>query len=264
MLISFAALLIMGNEHVDPERLKYTDWGFAPETIPIIIAAFYFHNIIPQASGALGWKRRSIMTAITMGIVISIAMNLAWIYAGIGSLPLVGGENSLMYAYQNNLPATVPMAREIQSPFFVINSLIFALLAISTSYLGFGTALLGFTTDLTKNHLKVNNRFFTIALAFVPPLVISIIYPNIFLTVLNLVGGLGVALLFGILPSIIVIKKTRSIPKKIAGFALLLIFVCFVILELGQEFGFLRLQPKAEYWTGSKNISSDGPNITIK
>ena len=57
------------------------------------------------------------------------------------------------------------------------------------------------------------------------------------------------ALLFGVLPSIIFIRKSRSRTRLILGLLLLLLFSIFVFLELGQELGFLRIDPKIEDWT---------------
>ncbi len=248
MFGAFAILIWMGSQHVAAENLRYTDWKFAPQTIPIILAAFYFHNVIPQCTAGLKWNRWAIMTAIVLGISISVVMNVAWIRTGIGVLPLTG-EGSILEAYTMNQPATAPMAREISSSFFMTNALLFSILAIATSYLGFGSALLAFTTDLTHNHLGWKNHIVDLAIAFVPPFVIALVYPNIFLTTLNIIGGLGVALLFGILPCVIVIRKARSWIKRTAGFLLLLVFAVFMLIELGQETGLLRIAPQIEHWT---------------
>jgi len=182
------------------------------------------------------------------GMAIGYVMNAIWIQVGIGALPLTGGDASLFYAYQNNLPSTIPLAKLIATPFFLTCAMLFALLAILTSYLATGIGLLGFYEDLTKNHLKISSRPLSIALTFGPPFVISLLYPHIFLKALDLVGGVGIALLFGILPSVLAIKRSKTWIGKTIGFAFLTLFAGFLLLEILQEFGLLDIAPQVEYW----------------
>jgi tyrosine-specific transport protein len=51
---------------------------------------------------------------------------------------------------------------------------------------------MGFVEDLTENFSHKKSRFWTIILAFAPPLAISIIYPNVFLKAIDIVGGEGI------------------------------------------------------------------------
>ncbi len=248
---SFAVLVFITGTHVEPERLTYADWSFLPCAVPIIITAFHFHNLVPHVCHTLGWNWKRVVVAILMGMLVSFFMYAIWLVVGLGALPLADGPNSLLAAFSSGNPATVPLARVIGTPFFTLCSLLFALLAICTSYLANGAATLGFMADLTRNHLGRPSRLLEIALAFVPPLVISLIWPDIFLKALNVVGGLGVVLLFGILPSVIWLRKVESAPKKVLAWALLLSFSAFLIVEIAQESGMLRIRPEVEHWNTS-------------
>jgi tyrosine-specific transport protein len=85
-------------------------------------------------------------------------------------------------------------------------------------------------------------------LAFLPPLGIAFIEPAIFLKAVNLVGGVGIDIIFGILPAVLVLKYA---PRrwKWAGVVLGALFLIVLVVELGHEFGFLNLKPDVEYWT---------------
>ena len=147
--ISFAIIVIMGEFHVKPERLLYTDWTFAPVAIPIVVTAFHFHNIIPTLCHDSGWSRQIWKPTLT-GMIIGFIMNAIWIQVGVGALSLIGGKASLDYAWHNQLPATVPLSNIMHSTTFLTCAMLFAILAIITSYVANGMGLLGFMTDLTK------------------------------------------------------------------------------------------------------------------
>jgi tyrosine-specific transport protein len=245
---SFGFIVLMSETKVEPARLAYMDWGYIPATIPIIMTSFHFHNIIPHVCHSLKWEPARIGKTMLIGMLFAYAMNFLWIQVGIGALPLAGGENSILSAFHNNLPSTVPLARMIGSHFFIVASLCFALIAIATSYLANGLGLLGFFEDLTENHFNISNRWLAVALTFGPPLIVSLFYPDIFLKALDVVGGVGIALLFGILPCFIAWRRAVTRKRKALVIIIIAFFALFLIFELGQEFGLLKISPAAEYW----------------
>ncbi len=246
--IAFGAIVFVSERHVEVSRLNYADWVFLPAAFPIILTAFHFHNIIPSVCQDLQWDSGTIWKAMLVGVIIGFGMNALWIQVGVGVLPVDDGELSLVSAFENNLPATVPLSKLISSPVFMTGSLLFALLAISTSYLANGLGLLGFMHDFTENHIKISSRLLTLLLSFGPPLAISLAYPDIFLKALDVVGGVGIVVLFGILPCLIGIKKASGSIRRALCVFFLILFGLFLILELAQEGGVLRIQPHVEYW----------------
>jgi len=244
---SFAVIVCISEKHVKLDRLEYEHWRYLPLAIPIIVTAFHFHNIIPTICQSLKWDSRTIWKTMLFGMIIGLVMNAIWVQVGIGALPLEEGTTSIVHAFQHNLPATVPMSREIHSRVFSVGSLLFALLAIATSYLANGTGLMAFMKDLTVNYFKVSNRLLVIAVTFVPPLIISIIYPDIFLKALNVVGGVGIVILFGILPSLLAIVRAKTTPKRALGVAMLILFTIFLLFQLGQQFELFKFEPDTDY-----------------
>ncbi len=57
MMGAFAVLVLMGAGQIQVSRMGYADWAFLPATLPIIVTAFHFHNIIPTVSASLNWER---------------------------------------------------------------------------------------------------------------------------------------------------------------------------------------------------------------
>jgi len=250
MLMAFALIVVMTQKFVEPARLAHQDWRFLPTTIPIIIVSLNFYNIIPMICKDLKWDSRAVWKAIFFGLFIGYALNAIWMQVSLGSLPLGGDEISISTALQNNYPATVPLAQKIKSPAFTSYSLIFAVLAITTSFLSNGKGLMGFIDDLTINHFKFfkkPNQLVSGLVSFGPPLIIALIYPNIFLKALDIVGGIGIVILFGILPCLIAIIRPNRL-FRILGVLVLIVFCFFLLIEFAREFGLLKLEPSIEYW----------------
>ncbi|MDD5771329.1 MAG: aromatic amino acid transport family protein [Candidatus Omnitrophica bacterium] len=255
LLISFALIVFMGEGHINSQRFLRRDWAMLPAALPIIVMAANFHSIIPTVCKHLDWDLKRIFIVIFFATVIGFIMNALWIEVGIGVLPL-SGNNGIANALENNLPATVPLAHAVNVPLFLPVSVIFALVAIITSYISFGNTTIDFIDDLMTNHFKFKSRALTIAFAFIPPLAVALIYPNVFLSALDFVGGIGVVILFGIFPCIISLRWRGGFFKK-AVFIIpaLVLFIGILLFKGQQEAGMSKIKPGVEYWTNFRFFS---------
>lgn len=253
LVLAFSSLILIGAGHVAPPRLAHADWLFLPATLPIIVTAFHFHNIIPTVTTTLGGDQRRFHQAVLGGMLLAFVMNALWVLVGTGVIPLTG-EHSILEAYEQNIPATLPMGMQIQSAVFTLIASFFALTAISTSFLANGLGLQSFVRDLLANSFGLRQRWLVLALTFAPPLLIALIFPDIFLVALDVVGGIGIVVLFGLLPTLIVLRDATR-PGWLRGLCLLgFVFALGILgLEIMQEAGLLALHPNVEYHTlGSK------------
>ncbi|WP_147820931.1 aromatic amino acid transport family protein [Salidesulfovibrio onnuriiensis] len=248
---AFLGLIIMTAPHMDGSRMTMDDWGFLPSGLPVLIAAFHFHNLIPTLCRTLDQDRAAITKAIWSGTVLGLLMNLAWIVVVVSALPMEAANGvDILHAYAANQPATVPLARVIGGAGFLQLALVFSLVAMTTSFMANGIALQSFMGDLCSETLGTSSKSVVWPLAFVPPLLVALVYPNIFLSALNLVGGVGINLLFGILPGVLLVKSAGgSSLRRAAGWIMVALFGVILLLELGQESGLLRISPDVEYWT---------------
>ena len=244
---AFTILTFIGSGHMVPARLGYQDWSFLPATLPIIVTAFHFHNIIPLLISELDYDMTIFKRSVMVGMLLAFVMNMAWVAVGIGVLPLTG-DHSILAAYQTNLPATVPMGAQLNSVVFTVVASLFAIVAICTSFLANGLGLMNFIKDLLLSSKLPSPKVLLVVLTFAPPLLTALFYPDIFLKALNVVGGVGIITLFGILPTSIVLKNNSyaKITRVLA--AVTLVFALSVlVVEIMQEAGMLQLQPQVEY-----------------
>ncbi len=240
----FLMLVILGEPHTELARLGRCNWEFLPSAVPLVLTAFYFHNIIPVVGADLQWNGKRMRLAAFCGFGLAFLMGVLWLQTGIGALPM-HGENGIMNAYRLGVPATIPMSAIMGSKLFVVCAIAFAMITVSTAFIGNGVALQSFMRGLVRREATV--KF----LAFAPPLLIAWLWPGIFLKAVDVVGGIGVVTLFGILPCLIAIRsRGSSRGMKIAGTVFLILSLGALGMEALQEFGITHFTPDAEveYW----------------
>lgn len=244
----FVVIAGMAGSHIKAQNLTHFNWPLFVCGIPILVTAFHFHNIIPSICENLKWDQKVISRTMLVGMVMGFVMNATWLLVGIGVLPLDHSQIGLVNAFVKNLPATIPLAQAIGSQTFLLFASFFALVAITTAYLANGMGLIGFMDDLTSHYLGKVNPLLSRALAFGPPLLIALVYPDIFLKAIDFAGGFGIVTLFGILPAIIAIRTAKTGKQKVLGIVMLLLFALFFAFEVGQESGLMKISPDTEHW----------------
>lgn len=245
----FIIMLCMVLPHAHGGEVLAADWVYFISGLPILVVAFNFHNIIPTVCRFLNNDPQAVPKAIWLGSGLGMVMTVAWTVAVMMTLPMESANGvDIITAFKLNEPATIPLDGLIRSPVFVDVALGFAVVAMSTAYIATAVALISFLKDLASGH-KVNKLFAWLA-AFMPPLVVSIFFPNVFLKALNIVGGVGVGTLFGILPGMLLIKQGEpgSRTRRI-GYGLVVFFTIVLVVEVMQELGMLHISPDVEYWS---------------
>ena len=244
----FAFLLILVIPHFEGVDGGAADMGFFASGLPILVVAFNFHNVVPTICHTLNHDRSAIRKAIWLGSGIGFLMTLVWAVAVLLTLPVESASGvDILTAYANGDPATVPLAKLVHSRQFLRVALAFSVVAMSTSYMGAGTGLLNFFRDMTGG--RVRHPWLGKAICFLPPLIISAVYPDGFLQALDVVGGLGIGTLFGLLPGVMLVKEVRpGSPLRILGWVIIAFFSFVLVVELGQQTGLLDIKPDSAYW----------------
>ena len=233
--ILFVSLVVMGAGHTELNKMLFHDVRFLPIAVPVILTAFHFHNIIPTICKDMEWDLSAISRAMLLGMTIGFIMNLVWVGVGIGVLPLTIGNNSILAGFQQGLPATVPLGRILADPLFSSIAIAFSLTAICTSYAANGIGLMDFNRDLFGDGSKGRVLLAT----FFPPLLIALLFPTIFLKAIGVVGGVGIALLFGVLPAVIYFMKNRTPLRRLLALGVGLLFAAALLVDLSNDFGLI-------------------------
>lgn len=249
LFVSLTILIITSLKDFVPDRLAYTDWKYMLPAMPVILNAFLFHNIIPPVCRGLKNNKRKIKKSIIFGTSIACLINLFWLLVGIGSFPMAGsGEGNMLYAFTHGEPATVPLSIALNSKTVTIVGMVFSLAAVFTSFVSVVIGLRGFLSDLLSSTFQINNQFFVICLTLLPSFCIALIYPDFFIGALDLAGGIGGVLIFGVFPALLIIKysKRKVNIRSLGGVLLVIIFVFLISFEILQQFNTFKIKPRIE------------------
>ena len=244
LLVSFVYLSVSTGMHIDVSNYSYSNYIYLIVALPIVVNSFNFHNVIPVVCRNLEFDSRKVKTTIFIGISIGFVVNLVWTIVALGALHVINISypvESIAYSFQHNLPATISLSKMFHSSTFTVMGIIFGISAISTSYLTIGTALTGFISDLRMSYTKYRNIYIDLFIAFVPPLILTLLMQNIFLKAQEFVGGFGIALLFGVLPGFILVKSSKKLSMKVLGFILIILFFIIVLLALLNDLGLITM-----------------------
>ena len=257
--ISFIALIIMTAGKMQASNLAYTDWAFLIPATPVILTTFLFHNIIPPICKSLENNRGKIWTTIIVGTSLSCSIVLIWNLVTIGAVSMGGaGKGNLLYAYMHAEPATVPLAAGLKSEVITIAGMIFSLCAIFTSFISVVIGLRGFIRDLMISTFKIDNKNINIVLTMAPSLIVALFFPNLFLGALDIAGGVGGVLIFGVFPAMMLIKYSKNFLsiKAIIGLILFLFLSFLILLDIAQVFHIVDIKPKIEKQFEVQTIST--------
>lgn len=240
LALSYFGFVFLGFRYVQPELLKYQDWSYSLKVLPIAFTSFAYQGIIPTLASFMHHDAKNIRRAILIGSFIPLIAYALWEWLILGIVPLEG-QNGLKDALQEGENAVHPLK------FFIYNGAVywlgqaFAFFALVTSFLGVALGLRDFLADGLNVQKDLKGRLWLALLVLLPPLVIAISYPHIFLIALDYAGGFGCALLLGLLPIVMTWRGRYSLQMPFhqqlpGGKFFLACLALFVSIELISEF----------------------------
>lgn len=237
--ISYFLFIGVSSEHVDLNLLTRMKWSKAWLALPILFTAFTFQVIIPTLMTYMDRNVEKVRMAIILGTTIPLIVYLVWEFLILGIIP-AEGPNGLIEAAKKGWNAVTPLKELIGSPIVFNIGKSFAFFTMTTSYIALSLAYLDFLADGLKIEKKGMKKVLLCLVVFVPPTIIAITYPRIFIIALSYAGGFSCAILFGLFPPLMVwvgryVKKFDHNPLIPSGKPFLAILILFILVELGLE-----------------------------
>lgn len=192
ILTSFTSLVVAASGDLHWEALLKTNLEAIPRSIPIIALSFVYQNVVPVVCTNLEGNLKKVRTSIVLGTAIPLSLFLVWNAVILGTIT----------GLETNTDKITDPLQLLRSTNGTVGTIVevFSLLAIGTSYIGFVLGLSDFLTDLLKLP-SGQNRPLPYLLTLTPPLILSLLDPDIFFRALDFAGTYGVLVLFGILPA---------------------------------------------------------------
>ena len=239
VIITYLLFIFISYKHVDLSKLTYQNWGKIWLAIPILFTSFTYQVIIPTLVTYMKRDFKKVRKAIIFGTTVPLTVYLIWQVVILGIIP-VQGPNGLIEAAKTGENAVTPLKHFVGSPVVLGIAKAFGFFAMTASFIALALAFLDFLADGLKVK-KVGLRKAVLCLmVFIPPILISIINPNIFLTALGYAGGISCAILFGLYPPLMVwigrYYKGHTKGKQLPGGRFLLaVLIFFILVELAIE-----------------------------
>lgn len=241
LILSYLVFVFLGISHVHTDALKPADWHASWWALPVVFTSFSYQGVIPSLTSYMRRDARKVRLAILGGTSIAFLIYALWELLILGIVP-IEGPHGLLEAKRLGLTAVAPLNHHLQAGFLSAVGQAFAFFAISTSFLGVTLGLIDFLADGFHVAKRGASRGALALLTFLPPTIIAWTHPGIFIQALVWAGGIGCALLLGLLPICMVWiaryrKGNHGLPaaQLFGGKKMLCFLFVFVLFELGLE-----------------------------
>ena len=206
---SFIRLLWLTVERVEVSRWANQNWDAVGAIVPVMFVALVYQNVVPVVAHQLEGDKRRVRWAIILGSLMPLMMFAIWNAVILGSVDWRGG-------LFDGLEPTELLRGGLGRPGIQVAASVFSEFAIATSFIGFALGLFSVFEDVFRTFRPSNlilRKVLFYALILLPPLALSALYPNIFLSAVNWAGAFGNSVLFGIVPALMVWKLQSDGPS---------------------------------------------------
>jgi tyrosine-specific transport protein len=201
-----------------------------------MVISFGFHNLLPSLNRYLKANVKSLRLAIILGSSLPLLLYFLWECVILGLLPNAGPD-VFLHAKDQGAMATQLLRDAVGQSWIMEVVELFAFFAIVTSFVGVALSLLDFLADLFHVKRTPSGRLCLALGVIVPPFICALTYPGAFLMALNYAGSLGAAILFGVLPALMVwkgryhlgLKGERLLPGGRAALLVIMLLASLVV-----------------------------------
>lgn len=234
LITSYFSLLFSGAGYIQPSLLARSDWTAVWMVIPAMVISFGYHNLIPSLTTYLGGNSRKLVGVVAVGSFIPLVIYLAWEALILGIVPAEGFQLAL----DTGEIATLALKNIVDSRTVLLLAEHFAFFALVSSFLSVALSFLDFLADGLTIKKDGKGKFLLCLMTLVPPFILAMLYPGIFLKALSYAGAFGAVILFGIMPALMVwrgryvlkVDAVRIVPGGRAALALVIAFASWVVL----------------------------------
>lgn len=199
-LFIFCLLILFLFPFISIKHLCQGDIHYLPASLTIVVTSFGFAAIIPSLRSYFHSNLKQLRLVIIYGSLIPLICYIFWNGAIMGVIPI---DKLLAIAHSNEATSHLTNALNhlLSKNSITFFAWAFISICLATSFLGVGISLVDFLQDgLGLTHTKTNKIIVHI-LSFLPPLIIVLFYPAIFITALNY-AGICCASLLALLPAL--------------------------------------------------------------
>jgi len=199
VILSYILLISIGAPYVQWRYLLRSSFGNTLIAIPLLLTIFSFQTIVPSLTIYLHQDAKRLRRSIVYGTTIALLIYAIWQFLVLGTV-LLDGDNGLAAALAKGKPATEFLGVSVGNRWLGAIADFFAFFALVTSFLGIALGLFDFLADGLKiQRTHIGNIALGLLVAC-PTLFFALTLERCFLRALDSSGGIGDAILNGLLP----------------------------------------------------------------
>lgn len=200
-LIAYLVLIFFLSKYIHITQLVQGDYQMHGSVMMVMLTSFGYAIIIPSLRSYLNDDTRLLRRVVLIGSVLPLIMYILWVLVIQGVVPRLG-DHGLMAILSSSEPnsklmQSISALLHVQWLSTIVN--LFVSICAVTSFLGVSICL----TDCIADGLKVTKQgksgLLVYTMSFLPPLIIVLVSPGIFIRALDY-GGILCLILLIILP----------------------------------------------------------------
>lgn len=239
--ITFFLLIALILQHVSLDKLSGGQVSYITNGVTVAITSFGYATIIPSLRNYFNDDVKKLRTVIWIGSLIPLICYIVWDLTVMGVIPRDGSNGLVSMLHSGRSTSDFVNQLSLMLNREVITSLahIFTSICLLTSFIGVALCLVDFLADGFQVEKKGKMNFLICCAALIPPLLIVLVDPGIFIAALGYAGIYCVVLLL-ILPALMVWrgryhKKIAKGYQVFGGKSLLFIMLVFSALIIFQS-----------------------------
>ncbi|WP_051143783.1 aromatic amino acid transporter [Psychromonas hadalis] len=194
------------------QETSYAPYALA--MLPVALTSFGYHHSVSSMRAYYGEEKKA-SHAILLGTAIALSLYFLWLFSIYGNLPR--NQFGPIIEQGGNVDALLTALASVIESDKVANAInAFSMAAILSSFIGVGLGVFDYMADLFKFSDTNQGRGKTWLLTFIPPLILSLLFPFGFVIVIGYAGA-AATVWTCIVPALLV-RKARMLDKGNEGF----------------------------------------------
>lgn len=200
-LIAYFILVSLISTHITINPIFEGDYQFHHNAFMVMLTAFGYAIILPSLRHYLDSNKNMLKKVVLIGSLLPLLFYTVWIFVIQGLIPKTGSDGlvSMITSSHTNSMLMYSVSTKLNVSWLSTIINLFISICAATAFLGVSICLTDFIADGLKLSKQGHSRFWIYTISFLPPLLIVLVFPGIFIKALSYAGILCLILLI-ILP----------------------------------------------------------------
>lgn len=238
---TYVLLVLFIMPFVSVDKLLDGNFKYVTAGVTVMITSFTFANIIPSLRTYFKGDIFKLRKAVLIGSFIPLICYIIWDMVIMGVIPLSGdhGLISMLTGGHSTSEFVSQLSNLLHNKMITLLARIFTSICLATSFLASALGLSDFLADGLKVNKKGKGNLIVYSTTFLPPVIMVLFYPNLFITALSY-AGIYCAVLMLLLPALMAwsgrYRKNLASGYRVKGgkpVLVILILVAVVVIAQG-------------------------------